>query len=250
MSAAAAAAKVEDELLTLNINKTLFPHGPADPLSPQAFNDLLLNATALLHRMQTAYKQKVDYIASIQPEIEAQREEVEEANTRSEHLKMQLEDIGRQAQEQRQVNEELVLQLGKEREMVQELRQDASASIRLVRNNNDTPDTDTDGESPHRRKRRSGGSGSDSGFESDADTASIFSQTTQARSIITMDGLHSPRFQPAPPIRVPAVYPCIPGRTNSLEKLQAENGDLHRRVEEMRHQLQDCIDFVDCIGGS
>lgn len=104
-TSAAPVVKIEDDMLSLNINNSLFPHGPADPLSPQAFNDLLLNASNLLQRMQAAYKEKVEYIASVQPEIDAQKEEVEEANTRSEHLKMQLEDIGRQNQEQRRVNE-------------------------------------------------------------------------------------------------------------------------------------------------
>ncbi|KAK6437133.1 hypothetical protein LTR95_006669 [Oleoguttula sp. CCFEE 5521] len=95
-------ATEQNDLATLNIHTALFPHGRSDELTPHAFNDLLLNATSLLGRMQTAYKSKVDFMASVQPELEAQREEVEEAETRSRHLKLQLEDMARRAQEHEQ----------------------------------------------------------------------------------------------------------------------------------------------------
>ncbi|KAF2484602.1 hypothetical protein BDY17DRAFT_323444 [Neohortaea acidophila] len=185
-----------DELATLNINSALFPHGTVDPLDPTAFNNLLLNATNLLHRMQTAYREKVDYIASIRPEQEAQQDEVEEAETRATHLKTQLEDMSRRAQEQENTLKEMARELAEERmksleaeEKVtaMEAREAAANTIRLVSPStstaNDGPPNDADHvdeptTSERRRKRPSSSTASDSGFESDID--SIFSSSSLA----------------------------------------------------------------------
>ncbi|KXT00329.1 hypothetical protein AC578_5869 [Pseudocercospora eumusae] len=259
------AVKAEDDMLNLNINAGLFPHGPADPLSPHAFNDLLLNATHLLQRMQVAYKEKVDYIASIQPEIDAQKEEVDEARTRSEHLKMQLEDIGRQAEEQRQVNEELLIQLSQEKVKVQEAQEQAK-TIRLVRRDTAETEFDTDSDDMHcRRKRNSGGNASDSGFESDADTCSVFSSNIdtptsaqyqqQPRLVVTLDHQSQPqvRYASSRDSRMSqqsTAYSATKHHDSAftawttVERLRNENRELRRQMEEMQCNLQSCIDLV------
>ncbi|KAF7186990.1 hypothetical protein HII31_11599 [Pseudocercospora fuligena] len=263
--APAAVKAVEDDMLNLNINAGLFPHGPADPLSPHAFNDLLLNATNLLQRMQAAYKEKVDYIASIQPEIDAQKEEVDEARTRSEHLKMQLEDIGRKAEEQRQVNEELLIQLSREKVKVQEAQEQAK-TIRLVRRDTAETGFDTDSDEMHRRrKRNSGGNASDSGFESDADTSSVFSShidtpvsaqyQQQPRLVVTLDHQSQPqvRYASSRDSRMSqqsTAYSATKHNDSAftawttVERLRNENRDLRTQMEEMQCNLQSCIDLV------
>lgn len=241
-----------DELLDMNINNSLFPDGPADPLSPTAFNDLLLNATRLLERMQTSYREKVDYIASIQPEIDAQREEAEEAETRAQHLKMQLEDMGRQAQEHDNAMRQMSIQLAEEKIRAQEARESAN-SIRVV------SDDDT---TPRRRKRGSAGSASDSGFESDwdRDTESVVSS-----------GIPTPRTPPAIMTAPSTLFgqldrkihkqaPFRPSNLgngprvntneavislNVLHQLRNENQDLRQQVDDMQHALQGCIEYVD-----
>ncbi|KXT14453.1 hypothetical protein AC579_4807 [Pseudocercospora musae] len=263
-----AAVNVEDDMLNLNINARLFPHGPADPLSPHAFNDLLLNATNLLLRMQVAYKEKVDYIASIQPEIDAQKEEVDEARTRSEHLKMQLEDIGRKAEEQRQVNEELLIQLSQEKVKVQEAQEQAK-TIRLVRRDTADIGLDTDSDDVRRRRKRtSGGNASDSGFESDADTSSVFSanidtpvsaqhqhqQQERPRLVVTLDHQSQPqvRYASSRDSRMSqqsTAYSATKHNDSAfnawttVERLRNENRDLRTQVEEMQCNLQSCIDL-------
>ncbi|KAK4501006.1 hypothetical protein PRZ48_006812 [Zasmidium cellare] len=259
-------ATTQDEFVAMNINTSLFPHGPADDLSPQAFNDLLLNATNLLQRMQAAYKEKVDYIDNIQPEIDASKEEVEEMETRSKHLKMQLEDIGRQNQEQKQVNEELIIQLSQEKMKLQEARE-AAKTIRLVRG--ETEPFTSDDEAAQRRKRRSAGSASDSGFESDADTSSVFS-----------GGLETPVSQRHPQLMLTPDMDVTPSKQShglfsrsstmsqqstafsstkrmgsesaawaTVEQLRHENQALRMQVEEMQSSLQGVIDFVGGVNG-
>ncbi|EMC97700.1 hypothetical protein BAUCODRAFT_122128 [Baudoinia panamericana UAMH 10762] len=268
-----------DKLLTLNINTALFPHGPADPLSPHAYNDLLLTATTLLSRLQTAYAEKVSYISSIQPEIDAQREEVEEAETRAQHLKMQLEDMSRQAQEQERAMREMALQLAGEKMKVQELREMAQNSIKLVRRSTDEL---ADEVTPRRIKRASGssaGNASDSGFESDleyADSVTSAGAETPLTPPPTMTLTLTPAYD-GHDWAATAVQPSTHysrGSTASgcsrqawnrhggnasgsearvggqvaawatVEQLRGENVQLRRQVDEMEGTLQGCIDLV------
>lgn len=278
----------EDELATLNVNLSLFPNGPADPLNPSAFNDLLLNATSLLQRMQIAYKEKSEFISNLQPELDAQRDEVEEAETRSRHLKMQLEDMSRQAQERDKAMQDIAEQLAEEKMRVQELRENAARSIKLVRRDStdghETPEIstrqldDSETPTPHRRgKRRSNGSASDSGFESDLE--SVFSAATSA------SGVHSPVSPPAMSLVGDdrRHWPLQPGQTkdgyranaalqrqlssstgvsnsssvapsaapawSTVEALRSENRDLKVQMAEMEKELQGCIEFVGALEG-
>ena len=266
----------QDPLTTLNVNLSLFPNGPADPLNPAAFNDLLLNATSLLQRMQTAYKEKSDFIASMQPEIDAQREEVEEAETRSQHLKLQLEDLSRQAQERERAMQDIASQLADEKMRVQELRENAARSVRLVRRDSTEGGEDTP---TRRRKRTSNGSASDSGFESDLE--SVFSAQSSAnsfdtpisppaRSLISDDrrvwsgatlkagysepSLHRQMSSSTVASKSSVQYANV--RTSAdgpawatVEGLRAENRELKVQMEEMQKNLQGCIDFVGLLDG-
>ncbi|PPJ50726.1 hypothetical protein CBER1_08114 [Cercospora berteroae] len=247
--------KVEDEMLSININTALFPHGPADPLSPQAFNDLLLNATNLIQRMQIAYKEKVEYLASIQPEIDAQKEEVEEAQTRSAHLKMQLEDTARIAKEQRDVNEELILKLSEEKMKVQQLQEERAKSIRIVRRETEIPEEDED---PNRTiKRSSRGSASDSGFESDADTASLFSSGVEtpasqyASRPPTLDHRIDPRYIPARGSVLSQQSTAFSRNEGvawaTVEKLRNENSDLKAQVVSLQQGYDGVLEFVETL---
>jgi hypothetical protein len=275
----------QDELANLNINLSLFPNGPADPLSPSSFNDLLLNATELLQRMQTAYKEKVEFIASMQPELDAQREEVEEAETRSKHLKMQLEDMGHQAQQNEQAMQGMARQLTEEKLRVQELRENAARSIRLVRRPTDdghTHELEDEEETPtRRRKRSSNGSASDSGFESDLE--SVFSANSSGietpisppsislASMPTDDARAWTLKQPRDRDRLPSLQRRTSASTitsgsdvnakpakrlgggntawATVEALRSENRELKVKMEGMEREVQSCIDFVGALNG-
>lgn len=234
----------------MNIHNSLFPNGPADPLSPSDFNDLLLNATKLLERMQSAYREKVEYIATIQPEIDAQREEVEEAETRAQHLKIQLEDMGRKAQEHETVMLQLATQLSE--------ASPRQASIETI---------DQD-KSSRRHKRGSAGSASDSGFESDwdRDSESIISSSvaTPRTPPAVMVGspfdnldqrLHdrSRKLHRQAPLRAIKLGYGLSSADdqatagNTVQQLRYENRDLQRQVQDMQQTLQGCIDFVDTV---
>lgn len=273
----------EDELATLNINLSLFPNGPADPLNPSAFNDLLLNATNLLQRMQIAYKEKSEFITNLQPELDAQRDEVEEAETRSRHLKMQLEDMSRQAQEREKAMQDIAQLLAEEKMRVQELRENAARSIKLVRRDSTDgratevsgQEQQEDNETPtRRRKRSSNGSASDSGFESDLE--SVFSSSTSASGVqsplsphpISLVGddrrhwpLHPHEMKDGTRVNTTALQRQSSSSTTAskssaagpawatVEALRSENRDLKVQMAEMERELQGCIEFVGALEG-
>ncbi|KAK3111112.1 hypothetical protein LTR53_013963 [Teratosphaeriaceae sp. CCFEE 6253] len=257
-----APTRLQDDILATDITGSLFPNGPADPLSPHAFNDLLMNATSLLQRMQAAYKEKADRLATVQPDIDAQREEVEEAETRAAHLKLQLEDMSHKAQEQNEVTREMALQLAEERMKVMEAREAAARnSVKLVRR---SMDADDDDESPRRWKRGSADNASDSGFESDAEYAeSIASGGCETPPVMTLTPAYDgrewapmagkdrqvlSRRSPLSSSGTVAYSAQVVGSERAAwataEQLRSENVALRRQMEEMQVSLQGCIDLV------
>ncbi|KAK4455838.1 hypothetical protein QBC34DRAFT_2345 [Podospora aff. communis PSN243] len=109
---------VDDELTNLNIEAALFPPGSPtdrDPFSPAAFKNLQMNALGLLTKFQAAYRDRVAALQELQGEKLAQREELEEAETRARHLKMQLEGMAKKAQEQEREMRQLMDELAAER---------------------------------------------------------------------------------------------------------------------------------------
>ncbi|KJX97574.1 hypothetical protein TI39_contig480g00001 [Zymoseptoria brevis] len=254
-----------DEFATMNIPSALFPSGPADPLDPQSFNDLLLAATTLLTDFQTAYRRKCEALDALQPELEVQKEEVEEAKTRSEHLKLQLEGIGRVCEEQKKVNEELVGVLAQTREEVEMGRE----TIRLVRR--------TTAGSSIGGKRRSQGESSvaDSGYscgeageeEEEEDDEEYASSCAGSSSSCGEERARTPENMRVPMLMV---SPESDGREwgsgggkvemmrkeveasggvwGTVQTLRHENVGLKLRVETLQQELQGCIEFVEGVG--
>ena len=119
---------VDDELYNLDVEAALFPSGqPADQdtFSPAAYKNLQLNAAGILSKMQTAYRQRVIAFRELEGEKTAQQDELEEAETRAAHLKMQLEGMAEKAAEQEKAMQQLMEQLAAEKK--------ARAEERLIR---------------------------------------------------------------------------------------------------------------------
>ncbi|MCJ1393438.1 hypothetical protein MMC18_006312 [Xylographa bjoerkii] len=168
-----------DEFSNIDIRASLLPGGQTDPFSPSSFKNLLQNAEGLLSRMQAAYKQRAVSLQEITAEKEAQSEELEEAHTRAAHLKSQLDDMTAKMAEQDGVIMNLVDDLAQQKQRRNE--EEAKRTIRLV-----GADDDACHQCHHRRKPRNRNSTantvSDSGFESESDEESIFSQAQGLQS--------------------------------------------------------------------
>ncbi|CAK7265537.1 hypothetical protein SEPCBS57363_001635 [Sporothrix epigloea] len=107
-----------DEFYNLDVDAAIFPEGyPSghDLTSPAAFNNLETNATVALRRMQYAYRQRTVAYRELADEKSVCDEELEEAETRAQHLKMQLEGMARQAADQQREMQLLMDELSAEK---------------------------------------------------------------------------------------------------------------------------------------
>ncbi|KAK4693449.1 hypothetical protein P7C71_g3955, partial [Lecanoromycetidae sp. Uapishka_2] len=166
----------QDDLLDTDFSATLFPKGPADASSSAAFKDLQKQAETLLIRIQTAYKERTISLREMTAEKETLAEEVEGAETRARHLKMQLDDMSVKLAEQDEAMMNLVDELAKEKLARRDEEEARKRTLRLV----SQPQTPSAGD-----KRTSCSSTvSDSGFESEDDSSaeSVFSHRNGAHS--------------------------------------------------------------------
>ncbi|KAK0732798.1 hypothetical protein B0T21DRAFT_412954 [Apiosordaria backusii] len=175
-------AAANDELLNLNIETALFPPtSPSagtdrDSFSPAAFKNFQMNAIGLLTKYQTAYKTQAITVHDLQQERSAQKDELEEAETRAKHLKFQLEGMARELAEQekkmRALSEEL--QLERERNKAPSVVLSEDLGVDTLR----------------RRKRRSGESWSGEDDEEEeeevesAESESVFSRCRSPTSTV------------------------------------------------------------------
>ncbi|KAI9824760.1 MAG: hypothetical protein M1832_001588 [Thelocarpon impressellum] len=173
-----------DECLTLDISTALMPTGLRDPKSSQAFHELQAKADALLHKMQNAYKSRTLQLQEASNEREALQEEKEEAETRSRHLKMQLEQMAIRLADQETTTQEIARELALERQRRHEEALARKRSVALVTQ-------------PRSRRPRANGvvesspttSVSDSGFDSDdADESSADSIFSRAQGTTSPTG--------------------------------------------------------------
>lgn len=265
----------EDELLNLNIAQALFPHGAADPLAPSSFNDLLTNAEALLARYQQSYRQLSTAFVDAKSEQSAQEDELDEADTRARHLKMQLETMAARANEQDEQMRKLVEELAFERHARQEEEAARKRSLALVRSQPVCEHVECQ-TTPHRRNRISGSEISvDSGFESEneTDAASVFSRNCLSRTGTDMSSIHEPEHDSTPKNRKPqtleqrSTYDKVRDRTVNLEKggwgcgnceggaqsgvwgrlakEREENRTLRHRVEQLEDAVEGALNVVD-----
>ncbi|CAK7263429.1 hypothetical protein SEPCBS119000_000486 [Sporothrix epigloea] len=107
-----------DELYNLDLDTAIFPEGyPSshDLATPAAFKNLETNALLVLHRLQDAYRQRAVAHRELAAEKSVCDEELEEAETRAQHLKMQLEGMARRAADQQREMQLLMDELSAEK---------------------------------------------------------------------------------------------------------------------------------------
>lgn len=215
-------AEMHDELLSMNVDEALFPPGtPAtkDAFSPAAFKNLQTQATGLLTKMQNAYRQKAQALADVEKEREADKDELEEAETRAKHLKFQLEDMASKAAEQERRMKQIMEELAAERRARAELERFGPKGMQRLApspggfqseaGSTISEDLGVDEEELQKRKWRKS-NGTDTSFETDddsmsyAESESVFSRprspsvstTTTTRGIETSSVVDMPMPTP------------------------------------------------------
>ncbi|KAL6889832.1 hypothetical protein HDV57DRAFT_344627 [Trichoderma longibrachiatum] len=264
-------SKSDDELLNLNIEASLFPNGAppeGQAFSPAAFKNLQQTATGLLKKFQTAYHRQAQTIQELMAEKEAQDDEKAEADTRTRHLKMQLEGMAQKLADTESVMQALMEELNKEKRLRMEERANARDKFLTPSEGSISEDLCVEEDQQHRKRgwRRSGEtSKTDFSFETDEDSveaASIFSRprspTLTALSVIS--DVESPA-PPGPPSRTstfggaaPAASRVLrgsqPPQMSTFQKLfKGISGDPNRDINGCRNcQGQDASIAWDTVG--
>ena len=185
---------LNDEFVQLNVKTALLPHGQLDPFSPSSFKNLLQNAEGLLTKLQNAYKERTATLKETLAEKEAQTEELEEARTRAQHLKIQLDDMTTKMAEQDVAMMNLVDELAKEKNLRREENEARQRTIRMVGEANSSHEDLFRSRPPPRMSWNT----VDSGFESDAEstTNSVFSRqqgrTSPTTTMSSRSSMQSP----------------------------------------------------------
>lgn len=122
-----------DEFLDLDINAALYPAGPADTFSPASFKNHMQHAEGLLLRLQAAYKERIVALRDMTAEKETQAEELGGAETRSKHLKTQLDDMSAKLAEQDKAMMDLVDGLANEKRLRREEEDTRKRSLKLIK---------------------------------------------------------------------------------------------------------------------
>jgi hypothetical protein len=258
----------DDQLLNINFAQALFPHGPADPLAPSSFNDLLANAEALLSRYQTSYRLMSTALVDARSEQSAQEDELDEADTRVRHLKMQLETMAARANEQDEQMRKMMDDLAFERRARQEEEAARKRSLALVRSQ-PVCEHAACSDSPRRRNRISNSEISvDSGFESECETdaASVFSRNcmsptgTDISSTVEQNSENTPKNKKPQAVERTSTYDKVRDGTVNLDKggwgcanceggaQAAVWGRLAKEREEnrfLRHRVEDLEETVE-----
>lgn len=184
--------KFDDELLNINVEAALYPGGsPADRdvFSPAAYKNLHTNATGLLLKMQSAYRQRTIAFQELEAERSAEKEEADEMQLRNENLKMQLEHMANKAEEQEKAMQQLLAELKAERKA----RNDEATRNKLLAEGS-IVNEDLGVDEVERKKWRKSGAKSDYSLDTDdesAESESVFSRSRSPTTITSMtDGIY------------------------------------------------------------
>ncbi|KAI4115387.1 MAG: hypothetical protein LQ345_003992 [Seirophora villosa] len=199
-----ARSDLRDEWHDLDIKSALYP-APPDPFSPSAFKNLQQNAQGLLLKLQSAYKLRSQALHDVLAEKEAQAEELQGADMRAKHLKLQLDDMTARLAEQDKAMMDLVDQLAQEKQLRREAEDARVAKVTtrpaIITSSNDQEENRTE-DAPDDEKRTwksRTSNASDLSIESEGSCAeSVFSRhgaTSPAMSLSSVSTMNSPETQ-------------------------------------------------------
>lgn len=227
----------DDDLLNLDISAALFPPRLSNGDPQEAFECLKANAEDVLRRLQAAYKERTFALHQVLAEKMEQQEELEEARTRVQHTKTQLDDMAERVLEKDKALKTMTQELEQEREARQKENEACRHSVCLKPSDHEDglSDLGADLRTPRRQSKRASAATfatSDSGFESgDESTAeSIFSRENEclnspvstfaspspSASQITLPVSLTAAIQ-APPKELKAMPP--PSRTSTYDRV-------------------------------
>ena len=227
-----------DGLVQLNVQDALFPRGRPDEFSPAAFKNLELNAEGTIQRFQQAHKDQQQSLRSAVSTKNVQADELEAAETRNEHLKLQLQEMAERAAEQERLITSMRSELAAHRSSLESHRQspriipyDREKSPRPNARRNRISDASITGES-------------DDGF-SMSSAASIFSE----RLSIAPSHATSMESSPSDVALRAECTRCHGMRPNDawdvVEVMKIESDALKQRIAILESAQDDAMDLIN-----
>ncbi|PHH62709.1 hypothetical protein CDD81_6778 [Ophiocordyceps australis] len=200
-----------DGLANLDVEAVLVPAGaPAE--GEEGYKSLHSNALGLLRRFQAAHRQQSSTLHQLQSERETFDDEKLELETRTQHLKMQLEEMARKAAETESIMQALMEELTREKKMRVDEQQHLHHSSAL-RSNRSTMSEDLAVDEAQRRRRSAATSKSDMGSDTDEDSiegASVFSRSRSPTFTATTSDVGTLDSMPPPPLMPSTLAPTKP----------------------------------------
>ena len=247
-----------DEMAQLDIHTSLFPAGIIDEFSPAAFKNLQMNAEGTAKKLQSGYREAASALKAISSEKSIQSDELEAAQTRNEHLKLQLTEMAEKAA----VQEKTIAHLQSELQ--------TARTVRLVPPENYYPTTP---QRPKHRNRTSDASTLNES-ESGSDTSSGMSVFSEAGDNMSSPGTSiaaSPVLKSAVMFRPPQsssfdhnslvrkyeamqvleCQKCHGVKHNEawdvVNVMKAQSLALKSRIEELEGAQSDALDFLSSV---
>ncbi|KIW26986.1 uncharacterized protein PV07_06768 [Cladophialophora immunda] len=226
-----------DDLAQLDIDEALFPHGHPGEFSPAAFKNLQLNAEGTIRRFQQAYKEQRQSLRSATSTKNVQADELEAAQTRNEHLKLQLQEMAERAAEQQNLIADLRAQLAAQ------LSLDSQQSVRIVPQNIDSKPR------PKYRRNRSSDVSTSGESEAGSEVSSVVSIFSEALSAAPSQAtsIASPVLKSASLARddCPRCHGLRPADAwDVVGMMKMESAALKHRIAELESAQDDALDFL------
>ncbi|OAP56936.1 hypothetical protein AYL99_09048 [Fonsecaea erecta] len=227
-----------DELVQLDIDEALFPSGHPGEFSPAAFKNLQLNAEGTIRRFQQAYKEQRQSLRSATSTKNVQADELEAAQTRNEHLKLQLQEMAERAAEQEKLIADLRAQLSAQLSF-----ESPQASVRMV-----AQDIDPKRRPKYRRYRSSDVSTSGES-EAGSEVSSVVSVFSEALSAAPSQAtsIASPVLKSTSLARddCPRCHGLRPSDAwDVVGMMKEESAALKHRIAELESAQDDALDFL------
>ncbi|KAL9635183.1 MAG: hypothetical protein Q9164_003626 [Protoblastenia rupestris] len=266
-------ADMDDELFHHEVRAALKPLYSKELHVSSNLRDLQQQAEAIINRLQVAYRERALALKEATAEKETLFEEAQSAETRSMHLKLQLDETTKKFEEQDEAMMNLVDELAQVKLAKREAEEALKSSVMLMEQN--TPPAST---------HRIGSIVSAVGFDSEDESLaeSVFSRhfnahsptmsATSASTLGSPDGSHFAdvqRLVPMPSaarLRIPAsqgftkgISAMTPHRQRRsancedvraaeawsvVSKLEKENKGLKQRLKDLEGVLDECLDDV------
>ncbi|OCT50769.1 hypothetical protein CLCR_07213 [Cladophialophora carrionii] len=225
-----------EELAQLDVDAALFPHGRPDEFSPAAFKNLQQNAEGTIRRLQLAYREQRQSLRAVNSTKNVQADELEAAETRNEHLKLQLQEMAERAAEQ----EKLIIEMRAQLQAQRSSHESHQQSIRMVAQDQDAAPR------PKYRRYRSSDVSTSGESEAGSEVSSVVSVFSEQLSIAPSHATSLDSSDAAARGDCPRCHGMRPSDAwDVVGVMKIESAALKQRIAVLESAQDDAMDLIN-----